>query len=166
MATVTYEEWLGMPEVSDAIEEVINGEVRITRAPKWFHARILELMSRLLASQLDEPEYFVATAQFGLVIRKQPLTVRVPDLAVFQKRSIVEQDGFVHSAPQLIAEVLSPGERIAEKLADYAALGVPEVWVISPEARTVEVNGRLAHGVLTPQLFPSVAVEIARMWPD
>ena len=179
MATVTYEEWLGMPEVSDAIEEVINGEVRITRAPKWFHARILELVSRLLASQLDEPEYFVATAQFGLVIRKQPLTVRVPDLAVFQKRSIVEQDGHIHSAPQLLVEVLSPAntrrER-EEKLADYASPGVPEVWVISPEARTVEVlnweDGYLrsaqilSHGTLTPKLFPNVTVDIASIWPD
>ena len=27
--TVTYEEWLRMPEVQDAIEEVVNGEIRI-----------------------------------------------------------------------------------------------------------------------------------------
>lgn len=28
--TVTYEEWLRMPEVGDAVEEVVNGEIRIT----------------------------------------------------------------------------------------------------------------------------------------
>ena len=27
--TVTYEEWLNMPVVDDAIEEVVNGEIRI-----------------------------------------------------------------------------------------------------------------------------------------
>ena len=27
--TVTYEEWLRMPEVTDAIEEVVDGEIRI-----------------------------------------------------------------------------------------------------------------------------------------
>jgi Uma2 family endonuclease len=53
---------------------------------------------------------------------------------------------------------------------------VPEVWVISPEARTVEVlhleNGYLhraqivAEGVLTPRLFPHVTVDIASIWPD
>ena len=30
--TVTYEEWLRMPEVTDAIEEVVNGEIRIMPA--------------------------------------------------------------------------------------------------------------------------------------
>ena len=34
MPTVTYEEWLRMPEVSDATEEVVNGEIRITPLPQ------------------------------------------------------------------------------------------------------------------------------------
>ena len=71
--------------------------------------------------------------QFGLIIRRAPLTSRVPDLAVFEKSTIVEKDGYIHSAPQLVVEVLSPSERaesIEEKLADYASLGVPEAWVV------------------------------------
>src|SRR6185295_15571088 len=100
---------------------------------------------------------------FGLIIRRQPLNSRVPDLAVFIKSTIVERDGYIHSAPQLVVEVLCPAntrrER-EEKLADYASLGVPEVWVVAPEGRTVEVllldNGVLrrsqilADGLLTP----------------
>jgi Uma2 family endonuclease len=116
---------------------------------------------------------------FGLVIRKAPLTSRVPDVAVFLKSTIVEQDGYVHSAPQLVVEVLSPGNTRRErerKLADYASLGVPEMWVVSPEARTVEVlyleNGFLrsaqvlAQGVLEPKQFPGVQIQIAEIWPD
>src|SRR5204863_118595 len=106
----------------------------------------------------------VAPSQFNLIIRRQPLTAREPDLAVFQLSTIVEQDGRIHSAPQLIVEVLSPAntrrER-EEKLADYASLGVPELWVFSPEARTVEVlyledgqlrrHAILAEGILKPR---------------
>jgi Uma2 family endonuclease len=93
---------------------------------------------------------------------------------------MVERDGYFHSAPQLVVEVLSPSntrrER-EEKLGDYAALGVPEVWVVSPEARTVEIlyleNGYLrgsalilAEGLLKPRSFPSVQVDITGIWPD
>jgi Uma2 family endonuclease len=99
MATaVTYDEWLRMPEVQDATEEVIDGEIRITPPAQWAHAWTVSNIRRALV-QLDEPEFLVATAQFGLVIRKAPLTVRVPDLAVFEIGTIVEQDGFIHSPP-------------------------------------------------------------------
>jgi Uma2 family endonuclease len=174
-ATVTYEEWLRMPEVTDATEEVVNGEIRITPPQKWVHGETVENVRDALSDQLDRRKFRVITAQFGLVIRKAPLTSRVPDLAVLERSTIIEQDGYVHSAPQLVAEVLSPDERIEAKLADYASLGVPEVWVVSPEARTAEVlhleNGHLrsvgaaADGALTPRLFPHVAVGIASLWP-
>ena len=132
-----------------------------------------------LVAHLDDREVWVIAATFGLIIRKQPLTSRVPDLAVFVKSTIVERDGYIHSAPQLVVEVLSPAntrrER-EEKVADYASLGVPEMWIVSPEARTVEVllleGGRLrrsqilAEGLLTPKLFPGVQIDIARIWPD
>jgi Uma2 family endonuclease len=127
---------------------------------------------------LDSSRYAFATGSFGLIIRKAPLTSRVPDLAVFELATLVEQDGYIHSAPQLLAEVLWPAntrrER-EEKRADYAAI-VPEVWVISPEARTVEVlylednylrsSHVLVTGTLTPKLFPQVTVAIASIWPD
>lgn len=177
--TVTYDEWLRMPEVSDAIEEVVNGEIRSMPPAKWKHAWILARTHRALNSQLDPDRVAIATGSFGLIIRKAPLTSRVPDLAVFDLATLVEQDGYIHSAPQLLVEVLSPSnthrER-EEKLADYATLGVPEVWVISPEARTVEVlylegsflrsDHILASGTLTPKLFTHVSVDIATIWPD
>jgi Uma2 family endonuclease len=177
--TVTYEEWLRMPEVSDAVEEVVNGEIRIISPPKWTHARIVVQINTLISAQVDERKVMVVPAQFGLIIGRDPLTSRVPDLAVFETRTIVEEDGSIHSAPQLVVEVLSPANtrpKIEEKLADYTSLGVPEAWLFSPEARTVEVlyleNGRLiraqilAEGTLTPKYFPQVKVEIAKVWPE
>lgn len=44
--------------------------------------------------------------------------------------------------PTLIAEILSPNvtqEQLKEKLAIYKKAGVPVVWVIDPEDRTVTV---------------------------
>jgi len=180
LKTVTYEEWLRLPEVTDEIEEVVNGEIRLSPPHKWKHSQIVSRVYDQIRPQVDDRKVMVISASFGLIIRRDPLTSRIPDLAVFELSTMVEQDGYVHSAPQLVVEVLSPSntrhER-EEKLGDYAALGVPEVWVVSPEARTVEVlyleNGYLrgsapilAVGLLKPRRFPGVQVDISGIWPD
>ncbi len=168
-----------MPEVTDAIEEVVDGEIRIMPPPKLRHALIVRRICKSLDNQLDAREILVLDTFFGLVIRKSPLTSRIPDVAVFELATMVEQDGYIHSAPQLLVEVLSPANNrreFEEKLRDYASIGVPEVWVVSPEGLTVEIlylkdsrlqrSGVLAEGILTPQRFPNVHVDIAAIWPD
>ena len=175
--TVSYEEWVRMPEVSDAIEEVVNGEIRIMPAPKWEHSEIVDNLWEQFMAQVDRRETKVKASQFALIIRREPLTTTIPDLAIFERRTIVEQDGYIHSAPQLVVEVLSPANRRREreeKLADYAELGVSEVWVVAPQGLTVEVlyleDGLLhrsavfADGTLTPRHFPSVHIEVAGIW--
>lgn len=176
---VTYEEWLRMPVVEDAIEEVVNGEIRVILPNRLPHARITQRLTNALVRQLDETRVPALNSDFGLIIHKAPLTSRVPDVAVFELATMVEEDGYVHSAPQLAVEVLSPAntrrER-TEKLTDYASIGIPEVWIISPQAQTVEVlfledsryrrSAILAEGVLKPARFPDVQINIAEIWPD
>src|SRR5260221_339468 len=157
----------------------VGGMIRIMPPNEWQHAVIVENLARALRGMVDASEVLVVTTQFGLIIRKRPLTSRLPHLAMFVKKNIVEQDGYIHSAPELVVEVLSPAntraER-AEKLRDYESLRVPEVWVVSPGARTIEVlqllEGNLrtvqvvTQGQLSPKLFPGVAVDVSAIWPD
>ncbi len=176
--TVTYEEWLEMPAVEDGIEEVVDGEIRVMPPPFLIHALVVRAVWLALEASLRGQNAIALGSDFGLVIRRAPLSTRVPDVAVFQTTTIVERDGYIHSAPQLIVEVLSPANTRREreaKLRDYAALGVPEVWVLSPEAATAEVlileGGQYAsqvlrHGVLQPKLFPDVKIEVDSIWPD
>jgi Uma2 family endonuclease len=143
------------------------------------HARIVAKLMIALRNQLDVARYDVLPGSLGVVIRKEPLTCRNPDLAVFDRTTLVEENGYFHSAPQLAIEVLSPSEtrRMTErKLRDYGDIGTSEVWIISPEAGTVEVllleNGQLrrssilAEGILKPREFPNVQVDISTIWPD
>jgi Uma2 family endonuclease len=176
---VSYEEWLRMPEVSDGIEEVVNGEVRLMPPNKWNHAEIVENVRDALIPQLDRRQFRVVTTSFGLIIRKSPLTSRAPDLAVFDRSTIVERDGYIHSAPALLVEVISPANRRRErdeKLADYASLGVPEFWVVWPERRAVEVflleggemrcSQLVSEGAIKPVRLPNVEVAVAELWAE
>ena len=90
MATIpkvlTYEEWLKLPE-AEGVEEVVNGEVRRTAPGHWNHTRIIEGLARQLRAQLNQDTVYVVTSVFGLVIRREPLTTRVPDLAVVRSKS-------------------------------------------------------------------------------
>ena len=174
---VTYEEWLEMPEVKD--KEVVNGEIRIMPAAKVNHAFIVAHIQMALMTQLDQAKFYVLAGSFGIVIRVSPLTCRTPDLAVFDRATFVEVDGYFRSAPDLAVEVLSPRNTprdMRQKIEDYASLGLPELWVFSQNDRTVEVlllqegrlrrNALLSQGVLKPMRFPHVQIDITSIWPD
>lgn len=175
---VTYEEWLKMP-VTKRKEEVVDGEIITMPPAKWKHAEIINKLHRILVLQLDDNDFSVSSSVFGVVIREEPLTCREPDLAVFRRRSIVEQDGYIHSAPELVVEVLSPSNSrrdMSKEAEDYESIGVSEFWILSPEARSVEVlqlpDGKLHttqivnQGQLRPLRFPEAVVDVAAIWPD
>jgi len=174
---LTYEEWLTLPEV-EGVEEVVNGVIVTMPPNKVLHADTVENLADLLKAKVDRRTVQVRVSTFGLLIRREPLSTRVPDIGVFIRANVIQEGGYIHSAPELIVEVLSPANTRAEragKLQDYESLGVPEVWVVSPEAQTVEVlrlqDGRLTttsllrEGQLAPTRFPGATVEISAIWP-
>ena len=175
---LTYDEWLELPETGEGREECVNGVIERMPPPKWTHTVVVERLARQLWKQLDERTTMVVSSNFGLVIRQNPLTQRTPDIAVFQLAGLVERDGYIHSAPELAVEVLSPAntpQKVNEKLADYASIGIPEVWVVAPKERSVAIHlltgsgfATAIHphdGVTAPVRFPSVPVDFNAIWP-
>lgn len=73
---------------------------------------------------------------------------RVPDVTVLDRAQPVEQ--IVTHAPLAVFEVLSPEDtvqRLNRKLADYAAMGIPQIWVVDPENGAFQ---RYSGGGLVP----------------
>ena len=172
---VTYEEWLELPEEKN--EEVVNGEIRVMPMAKFGHAMIVTNLNDQLFGQLDRKKYVVVTGSWGLVIQAEPLTCRAPDLAVFERASIVEVDGYIRSTPDLLVEVLSPRNTPKDmrmKTAEYSNLQVPEFWIVNPDRHNVEIllfeDGQLrrkavvSQGALHPTRLPDVAIHIDAIW--
>jgi Uma2 family endonuclease len=176
---LTYQEWLALPPVEDGTDEVVNGELRFMPPTRYPHAEIIQLAIMAILGQIDARRVGLLGSNLGLMITREPLTCRSPDLVMFWRNRMQIEDGLYWSPPGLIVEVLSPSEnrrRKEEKLADYASIGVPEVWLISPEAETVEVrqlkDGKLerisilADGSLQPSEFPEVSVSVSELFPE
>lgn len=74
-----------------------------------------------------------------------PMTFRRPDVSfIRQDRMSAEElkKGFILIPPDLAVEVVSPKDlayEIGGKIEEYLSAGVPLIWVVNPEQRTVHV---------------------------
>jgi len=146
---LTYEEYLKTPEIKVRFD-IVDGVMTIAPTPTVAHQRILgKLFSKLhqfvSGQQLGE----VLFAPVDVIIRREPLRTRQPDLLFVTNEHASILGDQVEGPPDLVVEILSPSNTRSDleaKLSDYATLGVGECWLVSPEARSVEILG-LTEGV-------------------
>jgi len=167
---LTYEEYLKTPEIK-ARFDIVDGVMTIAPTPTVAHQRILgKLFSKLhqfvSGQQLGE----VLFAPVDVIIRREPLRTRQPDLLFVTNEHASILGDQVEGPPDLVVEILSPSNTRSDleaKLSDYATLGVGECWLVSPEARSVEILGltegvwvRLGISGLGEQVRPRVLPEL------
>jgi len=76
-----------------------------------------------------------------------PKNYRIPDLLLLAEGCKAKNRGdWLEGPPSVVIEIHSPGDEALEKLPFYAALGVPEVWVIDRDSRAVEIHALGAGG--------------------
>ncbi len=83
-------------------------------------------------------------AETGFQLATDPDTVRAPDVAYVARDRLpaTETTGYAAGAPDLVVEVLSPGDRpgaVLAKVADWLSAGSRLVWVVDPERRAARV---------------------------
>jgi len=86
----------------------------------------------------------VFAAETGFKLATDPDTVRAPDIAFVRRELMPPPDatGYPALAPDLVVEVLSPGDRPGEvlaKVADWLSAGTRLVWVVEPLRRLARV---------------------------
>ena len=87
----------------------------------------------------------VYSADGGFVLFPDRETVRVPDVAFVRADRMPQGEArrhFARLAPDLVVEVLSPTDGASDvlaKVAMYLDAGVPLIWLIDPDERTVTV---------------------------
>ena len=138
---LTYEQFRQLPDDGKQYE-LVHGEVHLTPAPTTRHQFVLRnLTGSLLHYLAKNPLGELAFAP--LDVRLGEDTALQPDLIfVSSSRADIIQEDFIAGAPDLVVEILSTSTAAhdrATKLPIYADAGVPEVWLIDSQAKTVEV---------------------------
>jgi len=143
-ALVTAEE-LSLVSIPDKHVELVRGVLEVREPPGYTHGRVtVNLLMRLAAHVERAQSGHVLVTETGFTLARGPDTVRGPDLAVVRRDRVPspEPRGFLELAPELIVEVLSPGDRAGEvlaKVADGVTAGTRRVWVVDPERRAARV---------------------------
>ena len=136
---MTYEEFLAWAD-EDTLAEWVNGEVVMHSPASNEHQDISGFLGALLRLFVEERKLgIVRSAPFQM---KLPGSGREPDLLFVAARHVDRlRRTYLDGPADLVVEVLSPesaGRDRGEKFYEYARGGVPEYWLIDPDAQWAE----------------------------
>jgi Uma2 family endonuclease len=136
----TEDEYLSLD--TNRLVEFTDGVLEFLPMPKPSHARLSRFISDLLRG-------YVASKSLGDVfwapfsIRISPTKLREPDI-VYLCHDRIPRDDVPPSGADLVVEVVSEGTQnrdrdLRVKRQEYASAGIPEYWIVDPEAETITV---------------------------
>lgn len=146
-----------LPE-DDKRYEIIKGEIFMSRQPHWHHQLTCLRFAKPLDAWNEQTGVGIVNFAPGVIFDEDEDVV--PDVVWISRTRLAESlrdDGKLHSAPELVVEVLSPGstnerrDREA-KLKLYSRRGVHEYWIADWRTRQIEVYRRTNGGLELPHL--------------
>jgi Uma2 family endonuclease len=161
---LTYDDFLLFPD-DGMRHELIDGEHYVSPSPNFGHQRVLGMLFLLISNHLRGKKMGrVVFAPFDVVFTR--FDVVEPDLLfVSRERAEVLTKANVQGAPDLAVEVLSPSSHrhdLVRKRDLYEREGVPEYWVVDPDAETVMVYRRRSERGGGAERFERAALLTAR----
>jgi Uma2 family endonuclease len=176
----TYADWETLPDDGNRYE-IIDGYLYASGVPSIFHQWIVKRLYRFLGIPAEEQQLaFSAVARVGVVLSQN--TVMQPDFViVLMERAAIIHDRRIRGVPDLIVEVLSPGNPDYDqevKMEAYAKAGVPEYVIIDPSTRTLKLFQLVEKGQYAePQVFkegntlsfaclPTSPLEVGKLFAD
>ena len=177
----TYQDVLDAPP--HKVAETVDGFLHLNPRPAPRHA----WASSGLGTRIGAPFSYGTGGPGGWWIFDEPELhlgedILVPDLAGWRRERMPElpEEAYFSLAPDWVCEVLSPSTRgldLGIKRAIYAREGVPNLWFIDPDIRTLEAfELRDGQWVLLETLtendavslppFEAISFSLGDLWPD
>lgn len=158
--------------------ELIRGEIKRLMPTGHLHGYIETIIASLLLAFVQSRQLGrVLSGEVGIYTRRKPDTVRGADVVYISQERLAQtqSEGYLTVAPELVVEVMSPGDtwtEVQEKVQEYFAVGVQLMWVIDPRLKQIHVYRsadeaiRLTvHDELTgDDLLPGFAVRVSQIF--
>jgi Uma2 family endonuclease len=181
ISKLTYEEFQTLPRDGSKRFELIEGEVFMTPSPSTRHQTAASNLHLALGNFVRERNlgrvYF---APYDVVFSQW--TALEPDLLFIRKERLsIITDANVQGAPDLVIEILSPGNKAYDretKYRVYESAGVPEVWYVDPEEKSVEIlnltldrryalTAKLSgNGAIVSKVLPELSLTLDEVFAD
>jgi Uma2 family endonuclease len=122
------------------LAEVIENNLYMSPTPVTPHQRIISKLMIKIGSFMEQKKLGeIFTAPFDVFLDETSNAVQ-PDILVIlhDNAGIIDEASTIHGVPDLIIEVLSPGNKkhdLITKRALYEKFGVKEYWIIDPVTR-------------------------------
>lgn len=176
---VRWQEFIALPD--DDRRELIDGELIEVEVPTFEHENIVAAVIQYLRAWVRAHQAGVVLAS-GYKVRISETRGFMPDVQHLSAETAQQagKQGLEQARPELVVEVISPSGRRYDrvvKLNGYAAIGVPEYWLIDPEGRTLErlmLQGE--HYLIAqtaeedadfaPPSYEGLVIPLAELWLD
>jgi Uma2 family endonuclease len=161
--------------------EIIDGELFVTRAPHIRHQGAAGKLHVRLETWSEVTGRGNAFQTPGVIFT--PTDAVIPDIVWISRESLahgIDEAGHLTVAPELMVEVLSPGDLNEQrdkevKLKLYSLYGVQEYWIVNWQLKTLEIYRRtearlqlvatlLDGDMLTSPLLPGFSTPIAQIF--
>lgn len=148
-----YEDYKLLPDDGKRYE-IVEGDLHVSPSPRLRHQVILYRLLLALGAWVDARALgTLVVAPFDTILSAE--NVVQPDIlfvSAARRRKVLKAAAAI-GAPDLVIEILSPSNRELDctlKRRAYARYGVAELWIVDPDANSVELF-RLQERPATPR---------------
>jgi Uma2 family endonuclease len=143
MTAEEFYEWANRPENRDKQFELERGEIVEMSRPGKRHGLICANLVGILRNYvIERKKGYVCSNDTGVVVERDPDTVRGPDVMLFDDAAQIDQvdEKYGEKPPVLAIEVLSPNDtmgKVRRRVREQLNFGTRLVWVVDPDALNV-----------------------------
>lgn len=142
---LTLQQFLNLPPGDgDITYELVDGQAIPKMSPKKFHSKLTRAFLYLIEQWCQDKGEVCPELAIALTRRGRDW-VPIPDILYISNELLPadwEEDGVCSVPPDLVIEIISPGQtfgQMAAKAKDYLDAKVQRVWVVDSKARSITV---------------------------